>query len=68
MLVGAHMSIAGGHHRAVERAEEYGMTALQVFTRTARAWRAPPLPDDEVERFRRSLGASGPWWPTRATW
>ncbi|MCU0727078.1 MAG: deoxyribonuclease IV [Planctomycetes bacterium] len=59
MLAGAHMSIAGGVHRAVERAEGYGMTALQIFTRTARAWTAPPIPEEEERRFRTGLAASG---------
>jgi deoxyribonuclease-4 len=62
MLAGAHMSIAGGVHRAVERAAGYAMTALQLFTRTARAWTAPPLADAAAGEFRRSLDAS----PVRA--
>ncbi|MEN8150791.1 MAG: deoxyribonuclease IV [Planctomycetota bacterium] len=58
LLLGAHLSIAGGVSRAVERAEPYGMTALQIFTRSARTWTCPPLADDEAERFRAALAAS----------
>jgi len=52
------MSIAGGVSRAVERANEYGLTALQIFTRSSRTWGCPPLPDKEAERFRDAVAAS----------
>ncbi|MHC4861304.1 MAG: TIM barrel protein, partial [Planctomycetota bacterium] len=59
MLVGTHVSVVGGLHRGVERAEEHGMTAIQVFTRNARSWRSPPLTDDDVKRFAAAREASG---------
>jgi len=31
-LFGAHMSIAGGYHKAVIAAREHGCQALQLFT------------------------------------
>jgi len=37
-LIGAHMSIAGGIHKAIYRGEELGCTAIQVFTRSNRQW------------------------------
>jgi len=52
------MSIAGGVHRAIGRASVYGMTALQIFTRSARTWTCPPLTDEEAARFREDLAAS----------
>jgi deoxyribonuclease-4 len=58
MLVGAHVSIAGGVHRAVGRAVEAGMTAFQIFTRSARSWRSGPLPREEAVRFVEALTAS----------
>lgn len=58
LLLGAHMSIAGGVSKAVERAAAYDMTALQIFTRTARGWEAPPLTDEEADRFAARLAAS----------
>jgi deoxyribonuclease-4 len=52
MLLGAHQSIAGGMHRAVERAATDGCDSLQVFTKSPRAWKEPPDPDTEqVQRF-----------------
>jgi deoxyribonuclease IV len=56
---GAHMSIAGGHHRAVEAALAVGCAALQVFTKSSNQWRAKPLADDQVAAFRAALAESG---------
>ena len=59
LLLGAHVSIAGGVHRAIERGEALRCTALQVFTRNNVQWRAAPLSDEEAERFRSAWAASG---------
>ena len=53
--IGAHLSIAGGLPRAVDRAEASGCEALQIFTKSAGQWRARELPDEEVALFRRRL-------------
>ena len=50
--LGAHMSIAGGTPRALERAEATGCEALQIFTKNSNQWRGRPLGDTEVETFR----------------
>jgi len=52
LLLGAHMSIQGGHHRAIARGDALGCTALQLFTRNNLQWAAPPLTDDAIARFR----------------
>jgi deoxyribonuclease-4 len=52
---GAHMSVAGGLPRAVERAQVHGCEALQIFTKNASRWRGRPLPMDEVKAFRQRL-------------
>jgi deoxyribonuclease-4 len=57
--LGAHLSIAGGVWRAVDRAEASGCAALQIFTKSAGQWRARPLPADEVVRFRERVGETG---------
>lgn len=57
--IGAHMSIEGGLYRAVERAQDVDATALQIFVKSARQWRAKPLVPAEVARFRKALAASG---------
>ncbi|HJO38714.1 MAG: deoxyribonuclease IV [Vicinamibacterales bacterium] len=50
--LGAHMSIAGGLPRAVERGRATGCDALQIFTKSASQWRARPLPAEEIATFR----------------
>jgi deoxyribonuclease-4 len=53
--LGAHLSIAGGLPRAVDRAEASGCQALQIFTKSAGQWRAREIPPDEIALFRRRL-------------
>jgi deoxyribonuclease-4 len=53
--LGAHLSIAGGLPRAVDRAEASGCDALQIFTKSAGQWRARVIPDDEIALFRRRV-------------
>ena len=50
--LGAHMSIAGGVDRALERGLTVGCTAIQLFTKSSNQWAARPLPPGEIERFR----------------
>ena len=57
--LGAHLSIAGGLPRAVDRAVASKCEALQIFTKSAGQWRARPLPEDEVVRFRRRVAETG---------
>lgn len=57
--LGAHMSTAGGFAQAVERAQEVEATALQIFAKSARQWRAKPADPEEVERFRDACRAAG---------
>lgn len=51
-LLGAHMSIAGGHALAIDRATEFGMTACQIFTKNANQWNAKPIVPEAAEGFR----------------
>ena len=57
--LGAHLSIAGGLPRAVDRAEASGCEALQIFTKSAGQWRARELPPDEVALFKRRVKQTG---------
>lgn len=52
---GAHMSIAGGHARAVERARLAGCDTVQVFTKSTNQWKARPLSDADLAAFRAAL-------------
>ncbi len=57
--LGAHMSIAGGLPRAVDRAHASRCQALQIFTKSAGQWRARPLPPEEIALFRRRIDETG---------
>ena len=59
MRIGAHMSVAGGVSKAVERAELHGCEALQIFAKNANRWVAPPLDPAEVRTFRRRVEETG---------
>lgn len=59
LWLGAHMSIAGGMPKAVERAGRVGATALQVFVKNATQWRGRELTPEEVGEFRRRLEELG---------
>lgn len=58
-LFGAHLSIAGGLPRAIDRAVATGCESLQVFTKSVGQWRARPLGDDEVRAFRERRKTAG---------
>jgi len=58
-LLGAHMSIAGGYHKAAEAAGTLGMTTVQIFTKNNAQWRAKPITDEEAEAFRAAVAAAG---------
>jgi deoxyribonuclease IV len=59
MLIGAHVSTAGGLVNAHERGVERGCEAIQVFNQSPRAWRPTRWKPDDVEAFRK-LMADGP--------
>ncbi|MGH2615391.1 MAG: deoxyribonuclease IV [Thermomicrobiales bacterium] len=57
-LLGAHMSIAGGHALAIDRAMSFGMTACQIFTKNANQWAAKPIAPEAAEGFRTRVAES----------
>lgn len=59
LLLGAHVSTAGGIERAPARGRAIGATAIQVFTKTPNQWREPALRATRVAAFRAALTASG---------
>jgi deoxyribonuclease-4 len=58
MLIGTHVSSAGGLARAVERAEERGAEAMQIFNQSPRAWRPTKYTEDDFAAFRARLDES----------
>ena len=53
------MSVAGGVSKAVDRALIHGCEALQIFSKNASRWQAPPLERSEIREFRRRVEAAG---------
>jgi deoxyribonuclease IV len=58
MLIGAHVSPAGGVAKAVERGVDRGCHAIQIFNQNPRAWKPREYPDDEVEAFHAAMDSS----------
>ncbi len=59
LRIGAHMSVAGGISKAVDRAVVHGCEALQIFTKNASQWRGAPLDPAEIAAFRTRIGQAG---------
>jgi deoxyribonuclease-4 len=59
MRIGAHMSVAGGVSKAVDRAVAHGCETLQIFTKNANQWRAKPLDPAEIKLFRQRIEQTG---------
>lgn len=59
MLLGAHVSTAGGCRNAPARGAEIGATAIQVFTKQPNRWAEVTIPDDEALAFRAARAAHG---------
>jgi len=53
--LGVHVSIAGGIEKAVERAIELGCSAMQIFSRNPRGWRASPILSSRARLFREGV-------------
>jgi deoxyribonuclease IV len=59
MLLGAHMSIAGGAYNAFLEGEKLDCTTIQIFTKSSNQWRAKELSDEEVARFHAEQKRTG---------
>jgi deoxyribonuclease IV len=57
--IGAHVSVAGGLHRALGNAQAVGCESLQVFVSNARGWAPPPVDPAADEHFRAGLAEAG---------
>ena len=55
MLIGAHVSTGGGLPKAIERAEEIGCDAIQVFNQSPRMWKPTRYSDDDFAAFRQAM-------------
>ena len=57
--IGAHMSIAGGLHLALERGQATGCGAVQIFLKNQRQWAAPSLDADQIRAFAAARRRTG---------
>ncbi len=58
LLIGAHMSVAGGLYTAFERADRVGCTALQIFTKNSNQWNDPVLTAEDIAKYRDAANKS----------
>lgn len=58
LLLGAHMSISGGVHKAINRGESIGCTAIQIFLKNNNRWVSKPYTPEEIAAFPLSLAES----------
>ena len=58
MLIGAHVSTAGGLAKAVERGVELDCDAIQIFHQSPRMWRPTRYTEENFEAFRQAMADS----------
>lgn len=59
MLIGAHVSPAGGLAKAVARGTERGCASIQIFNQSPRMWRPTAYGEEDFAAFREALPGSG---------
>ncbi len=60
-LLGAHMSVAGGVSKSLDRGASIGCDTIQIFTRNNNRWASKPLDPKEIERFHQRVKETGIW-------
>jgi deoxyribonuclease-4 len=58
MLIGAHVSTAGGLDKAIERGAQLGCESIQIFHQSPRMWRPTRYGPEDFAAFREALDAS----------
>jgi deoxyribonuclease-4 len=58
MLIGAHVSPAGGLSKAIERGVERGCEAIQIFNQSPRMWRPTAYTDEDFAAFTEAMDDS----------
>lgn len=58
MLIGAHVSTAGGLEKAIERGEERACESIQIFNQSPRMWRPTKYGEEDFAAFREAMEAS----------
>ena len=58
MLIGAHVSPAGGLVKAIQRGTELGGEAIQIFNQSPRMWRPTAYGEEDFATFREAMKPS----------
>src|SRR5258705_2025790 len=58
MLIGAHVSTAGGLPNTIERGVERDCDAIQIFHQSPRMWRPTAYSDEDFAAFREAIDDS----------
>jgi deoxyribonuclease IV len=58
MLIGAHVSTAGGLDKAIERGTERGCESIQIFNQSPRMWRPTKYGPEDFAAFKEAMEAS----------
>jgi deoxyribonuclease IV len=58
MLIGAHVSPAGGLPKAVQRGIERGCQSIQIFNQSPRMWRPTQYSEQDTAAFRQAMAQS----------
>lgn len=59
MLIGAHVSTAGGLVKAVSRGSDLGCSSIQIFNQSPRAWKPANYGEADFAAFREAMAESG---------
>ena len=55
LLLGGHVSAAGGIHLSPERAAKFSFRTFQVFSKNQMQWKAKPLIEEDVSKFKEEV-------------
>ena len=58
MLIGAHVSPAGGPANAIDRGVERGCRSIQIFNQSPRQWKPTVYDDEKVAAYKEAFAAS----------
>jgi deoxyribonuclease IV len=58
MLIGAHVSTAGGLDKAIERGSALGCESIQIFNQSPRMWRPTQYGPDDFAAFKEAMAGS----------
>ena len=59
MLLGCHVSVAGGPHNGVTYARSVGAECLQFFAKSPRQWKAAPISPDALQKYESARAEAG---------